>query len=127
MNNNWFRRRWMDGRTGTTTYMIFAFTFVNFILITYRFLIEEDPLFEEIVFDLWLFGLIFLITYIPVSIVIGFWHRKTQMSVEMTIKYLEYPFFMKMFRVWLDVETGNENKEELEKIKGMLQKIEGKK
>jgi len=117
----------MDGRTGTTVYMIFAFTFVNFILITFRFLIEEDPLFKEIFSDLLMFGLIFLIAYIPVSIVIGFVHRKTQLSVDMSIKYLETPFLMKMFRIWLDVETGNANKEELEKIEGILRKIEGKK
>jgi len=114
----------MDGRTGTTVYMIFAFTFVNFILITFRFLIEEDPLFKEIFSDLLMFGLIFLITYIPVSIVIGFVHRKTQLSVDMTIKFLEQPLLMKMFRIWLDVETGNEKKEELEEFERILQKIE---
>jgi len=126
LNNNWFRRRWVDGRTGHSMYMLFALTFVNFILITYRFLIEEDPLFKEIIFDLWGFGLIFLITYIPVSIVIGFWHRKTQLMVEMSIKHHESPVSAKMFRMWLDTETGKAGKEEAEKFRKILLNIEKK-
>lgn len=116
----------MEGRAGHTIYLMFALTMVNFVLISYRFLIEKEPIFEEMVSELWLFGLIVIITYIPISIVIGFWHRKTQYKVERSIKDLENPFLMKMFRVWLDAETEKINEEEIEKFKKILTNIEKK-
>jgi uncharacterized protein (DUF2235 family) len=126
MNDYWFRRRWVDGRSGHSIYLMFGLTFVNFVIIAYRFLIEKDTVFEEIFESMWIFGLIFLVTYIPVSIIIGYWHRKTQLKVEMTLKYLEAPFFAKMFRVLLDTETGKANKEEIEEFKKILSNIEKK-
>jgi len=124
MNDYWFRRRWAEGRSGHSIYLMFGLTFVNFIIIAYRFLIEKDPGFEEIFESMWIFGLIFLVTYIPISIIIGYWHRKTQLKVEITLKYLEAPFFAKMFRVLLDTETGKANKEEIEEFKKILSNIE---
>ena len=126
MNDYWFRKRWFDGRSGNSIYLIFGLTFVNFVIIAYRFLIEKDSVFEEIFGSMWIFGLIFLVTYIPISIIIGYWHRKTQLKVEQTLKYLEAPFFAKMFRVLLDAETGKANKEEIEEFKRILSNI-GKK
>ncbi len=120
----WIRRRWWDVRTGHTTYLMLALTFVNFILIAYRFLIENDPTTKAIFSNLWIFITIFLILYIPVSTLIGYWHRRTQLSVETTLKRLEDPLFAKMFRIILDVQTGKATKEEIEKIKSMLLKIE---
>jgi hypothetical protein len=96
---------------------------VNFVLIAYRFLIEKDTPDSELT-NLPLFIIIFLTLYIPASILIGYWHRRTQLSVEMTIKKLEDPLFAKMFRVILDVQTGKATKEEIEKIKDALIKIE---
>ena len=126
LNNYWTRRRWVDGRTGHVIYLMFPLTFINFVLIAYRFFIEGDPLFEELISNLWEFGLVFLISYIPISIIIGFWHRKTQLSVENSIKYLENPFYSKMFRVLLDVQTGRASKEEIEKFSKILADIEKK-
>ena len=126
MNSYWLRRRWVDGRTGHATYLMFALTLANFVLITHRFLIEKDPLLEELISDLWIFGLIFLISYIPVSMIIGFWHRKTQLSVENSIKYLENPYYSKMFRVLLDAQTGRASKEEIDEFCKTLSDIEKK-
>ena len=126
MNDYWFRKRWFDGRSGNSIYLIFGLTFVNFVIIAYRFLIEKDSVFEEIFGSMWIFGLIFLVTYIPISIIIGYWHRKTQVKVEQTLKYFEAPFYAKMFRVLLDAETGKANKEEIEEFKRILSNIEKK-
>jgi len=120
----WIRRRWWDIRTGHTTYLMLALTFVNFILIAYRFLIENDPATKAVFSNLWIFITLFLILYIPVSTLIGYWHRRTQLSVETTLKRLEDPLFAKMFRIILDVQTGRATKEEIEKIKSMLLQIE---
>jgi|TARA_B110000438_G_C15536922_1_gene531005 hypothetical protein len=109
---------------GTSVYLLFTLTFLNFILIAYRYLLENDPILEEVIPSLWIFGVIFLITYLPVSILIGFWHRKTQLSVENTIQQKEGPFFSKMMRVLLDAQTGKASDEEIEKFRNFLKNIE---
>jgi len=111
---------------GTSEYLLFALTFVNFILISYRFQFEEEYITNQLVSNLWVFGLIFLILYIPISIIIGFWHRKTQLTVENTLKQNESPFFSKMFRVLLDAKTGKASKEEIEEFRKILLDIEKK-
>jgi len=126
MNEYWIRRRWWEGRTGNSTYLMFILTLLNFILITHRFLIEKNTLFENFMSDLWFFGIIFIITYIPISILIGFWHRKTQWKVELTLKLLQNPMNAKMFRVMLDVQTGKATKEEIEEMGNILKNIEKK-
>jgi uncharacterized protein YneF (UPF0154 family) len=120
------KRRWFDGRTGTTMYLLFALTLMNFILISYRFLIEESPLFSNLVSDLTIFSIIFIITYIPISILIGYWHRKTQWKVELALKMMENPLNAKMFRTILDVQTGQASDQEIKEFRALLMKIESK-
>ena len=117
------KRRWFDGRTGTTMYLLFALTLMNFILISYRFLIEESPLFANLVSDLTIFSIIFIITYIPISILIGYWHRKTQWKVELALKMMENPLNAKMFRTILDVQTDQASDEEIKYFIAFLIKI----
>jgi len=126
MREGWFRSRWWEFRLGHSTYLIFLLTFVNFILISYRLLIERIPFLQEIIPELWIFMVLFLVIYIPTSIGIGFWHRKTQLKVENTLGYQENPVLAKMFRVMLDVKTGTATKEEIEEFRKFLVKIERK-
>lgn len=126
MQEGWFRSRWWEFRLGHSTYLIFLLTFVNFILISYRLLIERVPFLQEIVPELWIFVILFLIIYIPTSIIIGFWHRKTQMKVENTLGYQENPVLAKMFRVMLDVKMGTASKEEIQEFRKFLIDIEKK-
>jgi hypothetical protein len=126
MKEGWFRSRWWEFRLGHSTYLIFLLTFVNFILISYRLLIERIPFLQEIIPELWIFMVLFLVIYIPTSIGIGFWHRKTQLKVENTLGYQENPVLAKMFRVMLDVKTGTATKEEIEEFRKFLVGIERK-
>jgi len=126
MKEGWFRSRWWEFRLGHSTYLIFLLTFVNFILISYRLLIERIPFLQEIIPELWIFMVLFLVIYIPTSIGIGFWHRKTQLKVENTLGYQENPVLAKMFRVMLDVKTGTATKEEIEEFRKFLLEIERK-
>jgi len=120
------KRRWFDGRTGTTTYLLFGLTLMNFILISYRFLIEDNMLFKNLISDLTMFSIIFIVTYVPISILIGYWHRKTQWKVELAIKQLENPVNAKMFRTILDVQTGKASEKEVKEFREFLTKIESK-
>ena len=121
---NFFRKMWLDGRTGHSTYLMFILTFSNFILITYNYLLEENSIFENFLSDLWLFFIIFIIFYLPISTLIGRWHTQTQISIDNTIRLQEDPTRAKMIRTLLDVYTGKASKSEIEEFRKFIRKIE---
>ncbi len=123
LKNFWIRRRWMDARFGHSLYLMFGLTFVNFLLITYRFLLEEESVFDGFIENLWIFTLIFIVSYIPISIIIGHWHNQTQLMVENYLKRMEDPLLATMFRTILDVETNKISKEEIKEFKERLNNI----
>ena len=127
MNQNWFRRRWFDFRQGHGVYLIFLLTFANFILIFHRLLIERIEFLDEIFSELWVFILIFVAIYIPSAIIIGAWHRKTQLSVEADVIIRQNPLLAKILRTILDVQTGEISKEEIGEMRDLLKSIEAKK
>ena len=124
MKEGWARRRWWEFRQGHSVYLIFVLTFINFILISYRLLIERVTVFKELVPELWIFALLFIVFYIPAATLIGFWHRRTQLRVETTLVQQQNPILAKMIRTLLDVQTGRATKEEIEEFRKMLTKIE---
>lgn len=124
MNTTWFRRRWFDFRQGHGMYLVFAMTFTNFVLIFYRLLIEKIEVLGGWFSNLWLFVIIFLGIYIPVAILIGFWHRKTQMKVEHEQSIRQNPIMAKNFRVMLDLLEGKASKTEVENLRKFLKSIE---
>ncbi len=124
MNQNWFRRRWFDFRQGHGVYLIFMLTFANFILIFHRLLIERVEFLNEIFSELWIFILVFIIVYIPAAIIIGAWHRKTQLSVEADVIIRQNPLLAKILRTLLESQTGSISKEEIEEMRDLLKKIE---
>ena len=126
MEDGWIRRRWWEFRQGHSIYLIFMLTFVNFILIAYRLLIEKVAIFKELIPELWMFATLFIICYIPAATLIGFWHRRTQLRVETTIVNQQNPVLAKMIRTLLDVQTGVASEDEIKEFRKMLEKIEKK-
>lgn len=124
LNTTWFRRRWLDERFGHSYYLMFALTLVNFILISYRYFVEQEPVLQELVSNLWIFSAILLVCYIPISILIGYWHRHTQLSTENTIKRLEDPLLAHVCRIILDTKIGKASQKEIEELKALLSKID---
>lgn len=124
MLNAWIRRRWFDFRQGHSIYLIFAMSFANFVLIFYRLLVEEVEILSQIFSSLWIFITVFLLTYIPIAILIGLWHRRTQMKVEQEQSLRNNPFFARIFRVLIDMVDGKASKEEIENIRKLLRMIE---
>jgi hypothetical protein len=83
INNNFFRRRWLDFRQGNGIYLIFLITFSEFIVIQYKLLIDKVPFINSFIGgNIIGFALIFFAIYIPLSIIIGYWHRKNQLKVD---------------------------------------------
>lgn len=115
-----------DGRMGHTTYLMFFLTFVNFSIITFNFLIDGNPIFENIITNMWIFSIIFIVLYIPVSILIGRWHRYTQLTTEYTILHESNPTLATMIRILLDVQTGKATREEIQEVRNMMLDIEKK-
>ena len=115
---------WLDGRIGHTTYLMFFLTFVNFIIISFNFLIEGNSFFNQIITHVLIFSIVFIILYVPVSILIGRWHRKTQLSTEMNILIESNSTLATMIKTLLDVYTGKASKEEIQEVRRMMLEIE---
>ena len=118
------RKLWLDTRLGTQQYLMLLLVMVNFILIMYNYFIEKNTMTENLIPNLWLFSIIFIVFYLPISILIGRWHTQTQLHIEQDLKIPESPLLVKMFRTILDVQTGKATKEEIEEFRNMLIKIE---
>ena len=127
MNNTWFRRRWYDFRQGHGMYLVFAMSFVNFVLIFYRLLIEQIDFLGDLFSNLWIFVAVFLVIYIPAAILIGNWHRKTQMRIEHEQSMKQSPLMAKNFRVLLDLLEGKASTKEVEELRKFLKSIEDEK
>lgn len=123
----WIKSRWFDFRLGHSTYLMFLLTFVNFMLIFHRMLIEQVDWLDSILSELWLFGLLFLLLYIPVAIIVGTWHRKNQIKVDADAVLLQSPLVAKIYRIMLDMQTGRATPEEIEELQEMLKSVEDKK
>ena len=126
MSSNWFRRRWFDFRLGHSIYLIFLLSFSNFILIFYSLLIERVQYLKDVLPDLWMFVLLFVVMYFPIAIAIGVWHRKTQIKIENEQALLNNPFMARNFRMMIDIIEGKASKEEVQKFREFLTKIEKK-
>jgi hypothetical protein len=125
LDNSWIRRRWLDFRFGHSVYLIFVLSFSNFILIFHRLLIERIEFFS-LFSNLWLFTIVFVLLYIPISIGIGAWHRRTQIRVESEQNLLNNPFMARNFRVLIDIIEGTASKEEIKRFRNLLLDIEKK-
>jgi hypothetical protein len=126
MQKNLLRKMWWDGRMGHSAYLMFMLQLVNFLLITYNFLIEGNKVFESFVTNMWVFGTIIMIFYIPISILIGKWHTDTQISIDQTIRMMENPIHAKMIKGLLNVQDGVASEEEIKDFREFLIEIEKK-
>ena len=120
------RRRWFDFRLGHSVYLIFLLSFSNFILIFHRLFIERIEFLDNIFSELWVFVLIFVVAYIPISVGVGAWHRKTQIKIENEQALLNNPFMARNFRMLIDIIQGNASKEDIDRFREFLHKIEKK-
>jgi hypothetical protein len=122
--NYWMRRRWLDFRQGHTIYLVFAMTFLNFITIQYALLIDRIPALQSSVFgNQWMFAAIFIAVYIPLSIGIGYWHRKTQLKVEQEAIFLQNPVQARMWLFMIRLVQGKTTEDEQLEMKNLLERI----
>jgi hypothetical protein len=120
---NWVRRRWLDFRNGHSIYLIFIMTFANFVTIQYKLLIDKIPAVNSVFHSIWIFALLFVAIYIPLGIIIGYWHRKSQWRVEQDALFKENEIGATMWLFVIDLIDGKVSEEEKMQMRQMLTKI----
>ena len=120
----WSKKRFFEFRSGHGTYLQFAVSLVTFVLIVHRLLIERVPELDAFFGDLLIFTVVFGSLYVPISIIIGRWHLKHQYKVESTMTFMNNPGMLRAFRLLFDLETNTADKNDVEKFKNLLRKLE---
>jgi hypothetical protein len=121
-NSNW-RRRWLDFRNGHSIYLIFIMTFANFVTIQYRLLIDRVPVVHSIFSSIWIFALVFIAIYVPLGMAIGYWHRKSQFSVEAEALFSQNQIGATIYLFLIDLIDGKVTEEEKQSMRNYLMKI----
>lgn len=121
--NSWIRRRWLDFRQGHTIYLVFAMTFLNFITIQYALLIDRVPMLNSVFPNLWIFAIVFIAAYMPLAIIIGYWHRKTQWKVEQEAMFSENVVQARLWLFMIRLVQGKVSEKEQTEMLEMLEKI----
>jgi hypothetical protein len=123
-SNNWFRRRWLDFRQGHSIYLVFIMTFANFITIQYKLVLERVPVVDTLsggsIFG---FAIFFIALYVPIGILIGYWHRKSQWKVEAEALFKENRIGAIMWLFVIDLIDGKVTEKEKQEMREMLLKI----
>ena len=124
MKNNFFTIRWLDFRHGQGIYLGFFIYFADTILIQYALLIEKFPFIDSLLgANLVGFAIIFIALYVPLAIIIGYWHRKSQWTVEVEALFKENKVGAIMWLFVIDLIEGKINEKEKKEMREMLLKI----
>ena len=121
--NSWFRRRWLDFRQGHTIYLVFAMTFLNFITIQYALLIDKIPALKPIFGNPWIFAVAFISIYMPLAIMIGYWHRKSQWKVEQEAMFNENVVQARLYLFLINLIENRATEKERDDMRKLLQGI----
>jgi hypothetical protein len=121
--SDWVRRRWLDFRNGHSIYLVFAMTFANFITIQYQLLIDRLPYGAGIFNSIWIFAISFILAYVPLSIVLGYWHRKSQWKVEQDALFRENKVGAIMWMYVIDLIEGKVSEEDRKLMREALLRI----
>lgn len=69
-------RYWTYFRRGHGVYLAFAITFLNFIVLQWSLLIEQIEPLRALLGQLYVFAIVFFVTYIPLAVIIGWMDYK---------------------------------------------------
>ena len=124
MKNNFFTIRWLDFRHGQGIYLGFFIYFADTILIQYALLIEKFPFIDSVLGgNLVGFAIIFIALYLPLATIIGYWHRKSQWTVEVEALFKENKVGAMMWLFVIDLVEGKINEKEKKEMREILLKI----
>jgi hypothetical protein len=98
-------------------------TFANFITIQWALLVDRIPTLSSVFSNLWIFAIVFVAAYVPIAIIIGYWHRKSQMKIEQEAVFYENVIGARMWLFMLELIEGNATEEEKNEMRNLLKKI----
>jgi hypothetical protein len=99
----------MEFRWGHNVYLVFALSFLNFLLITYRLLIERILVLEDIFPNLTIYAAFIILIYIPSATLIGHYHRKKQLKVDVSLQAEQNPYLIEILERLKNIEEKLEN------------------
>jgi hypothetical protein len=121
-----FQRGWLDFRNGHSVYLSFILTFMNSILLAYNFAVTQFAFLDNIFYSVGLFALFFLGMYIPAAVIIGYWHRRHQWTVENEALLQENWVWAWIARYQIRLIEGKatheESKQVLDYLEGIMQR-----
>jgi hypothetical protein len=117
------QKGWLDFRNGHSVYLSFILTFMNSILIAYNFAVSQFTFLNNIFYSVGLFALFFLGVYIPASVIIGYWHRRHQWTVENEALLQENWVWAWIARYQIRLIEGKASPEESKQVLGYLEAI----
>jgi hypothetical protein len=121
--NSAFQKGWLDFRNGHSVYLSFVLTFMNSILISYNFAVAQLSFLNNIFVNLAVFAAVFLGTYIPSAIIIGYWHRRHQWTVENEALLQENWVWAWIHRYQIRLIEGKATHDETEQVLEYLEAI----
>lgn len=98
-------------------------TFANFITIQYQLLIDRLPYLAGLFDSILIFAIVFILAYVPLSIVLGYWHRKSQWKVEQDALFRENKVGAIMWMYVIDLIEGKVSEEDKKLMRESLLKI----
>ena len=98
-------------------------TFLNFITIQYALLIDRVPALKPIFGNPWIFATVFIGIYVPLAIVIGYWHRKSQWKVEQEAMFNENVVQARLWLFLIRLIEEKATEQERKEMREMLEKI----
>jgi len=122
-SGHFFRRRWLDFRNGHGLYLAFVMSFANFILIGYNFAIKKAPILNELFNNTLFFALVFIAFYVPVAMIIGYYHRRKQYVIEAEVGLQENWPIVWILRYQIRLIQGDTTSDENKKMLNYLDAI----
>lgn len=102
-------------------------TFANFVTIQYSLLIDKIPAINSLFNNIWTFAFIFIAAYVPLGMIIGYWHRKSQWKVEQEAMFRENVVGARIWLFTIKLIEGEATEEEKRNMIDFLSTIVSKK
>lgn len=115
-------RYWTYFRRGHNVYLIFVISFLNFVVIQWRLLIEQIKPLEAIFQHFYVFTILFFATYIPLATIIG-WidYKRGAVPVDQVVAAKVNPWVQDLAKAILLLAEGK-NDEVVELMKKWVRK-----
>lgn len=98
------QRRWSDFRQGHNTYFAYFLGFTNFSILVYEFVLKNIPLVLSIFPTIFHFLAAFIVCYLPLAAVVGWFHRRYQMPIDLSLSMKQNPYWREMARSLAEFE-----------------------